>query len=214
MFNQELFNNICAGVCTFEELKSFVTKIDEKEFDLNNAFEKYYSLERILCVIDKYKAKQINDKFLAYWANAYNWIIMSGFKVSYHNEKSIYSKKEIVVDEISDWLDSLSFFDDDEELFDIDNYVEVFSTLDEIYKNIQEWELHYAPTNEFCDEPGDMWILFTNPKKGRYLKIFYDGFGDYTIENQEPWTENDIDKAIQSLKANGYQKMPYGKCIE
>ncbi len=214
MFNQELFNKICTGTCTFEELENFVTKIDKKEFDLDNAFVKYYSLERILFVINKYNKKQISAKLLAYWANAYNWIIMSGFKVSSHNEGNTCSMKEILIDEISDSLDSLSFFDDDEEWFNTNNYIEVFSTLDEIYKNIQEWELHYAPTSEFCDEPGDMWILFINIKKGQYLKIFYGGFGDFTIENQEPWRESDIEKAIQSLKANGYQEMPYGDFLD
>jgi hypothetical protein len=29
------------------------------------------------------------------------------------------------------------------------------------------------------------------------------------VEGQEPWSEDDIDKAIQSLKANGYKEMPY-----
>ena len=214
MFDKELFNKICAGMCTFEELESFVTKIDKKEFDLENAFEKYYSIERILFVIDKYKSKQINDKFLAYWANAYNWIIMSGFKVSYYKEKENRSMKEIVVAEISDWLDSLSFFDDDEEFFDVNDYIKAFSTLDAIYKTTNEWKVEYAPTNEFCEENGDAWILFINAQKGRYLKIFYGGYGNYTIENQEPWTENDIDKAIQSLKANGYQEMPYGDFLD
>ena len=214
MFNQELFNRICAGGCTFEELENFVTKIDKQEFDLENAFEKYYSLERILFVINKYKAKQITDKFLAYWANAYNWILMSGFKVSYHKEDSTRSMQEILIDEISDWLDSLSFFDEDEDCFNANEYIEAFSSLDEIYKNLQEWELEYAPTNEFCDEPGDMWLLFINITKSKYLKIFYGGYGEFTIENQEPWTEDDIDKAIQSLKANGYQEMPYGNCFD
>ena len=64
MFNQELFNKICTGTCTFEELENFVTKIDKKEFDLDNAFDKYYSLERILFVINKYNKKQISAKFL------------------------------------------------------------------------------------------------------------------------------------------------------
>lgn len=88
MFDKELFNKICTVTCSFEELANFVTNIDEKEFDLDDAFEKYYSLERILCAIKKYKSKQISDKFLAYWANAYDWILMSGFKVSYYKEKN------------------------------------------------------------------------------------------------------------------------------
>ena len=136
---------------------------------------------------------------------------MSGFKLSYYREKDNRSIKEIVVDEISDWLDSLSFFNESEEWFDINDYVEVFSTLNEIFKNLHIWKLEYAPTNKFCEENGDVWILFINTQKGTYLKICYEGYGDYTIEKQAPWLEDNIDKAIQSLKANGYQEMPYGK---
>ena len=43
------------------------------------------------------------------------------------------------------------------------------------------------------------------PKAGESRLQGYGGkMIDFTIENQEPWTEDDISKAIQSLKANGY----------
>ena len=209
MFDKEIYEKIFTVSCTFEELENFVIGIDKKEFDLDNAFQKYYSLVCILSAIQKYKTKQISDTFLAYWANAYNWIIMSGFKVSYHEEKNNRIIKEIIIDEICEWLDSLSFFDEEEEMFDIENYINAFSTLDKIYNNINDWEFEYAPTNEFCDENGDIWLLFINTKESLFLKLLHEDRGDYSVENQEPWSEDDIDKAIQSLKANGYKKMPY-----
>lgn len=210
MFDQKMYEKICTVSCTFEELENFVSDIDKKEFDLDNAFQKYYSLGCILSAIKKYKAKQISDRFLGYWANAYDWIIMSGFQITCHKEKNNISIKEIVVDEISEWLDSLSFFDDTEDVFDINTYEEVFSTLEEIYRNTSVWEIKYAPTKEFCKEEGGVWVLFINDSEKKYLKIYYGAGGNYTVERQAPWTEDEIDKAVQSLKENEYQEMPYG----
>ena len=206
MFDKKIYEKICTVSCTFEELRNFVSGIDKKELDLDNAFQKYYSLGCILSAIQKYKAKQITDKFLRNWANAYNWIVSAGLKFQ---SKTNHKIKEILTFEISDWLDSLSFFDETEELFDIEKYINVFSTLDKIYNNINDWEFEYATTNEFCDENGDIWVLFIDIKEGLFLKLFHEGYGDYLVEGQEPWREDDIDKAIQSLKANGYKEMPY-----
>ena len=206
MFDKQMYEKIFTVSCAFEDLKNFVSAENKIELDLDNAFQKYYSLDRILLAIQKYKAKQVSDKFLAYWACAYNWIISAG--LDYQSETN-HEIKEILAFEISDWLDSLSFFDETEELFDIENYINVFSTLDKIYNNINDWEFEYAPTNEFCDENGDIWLLLINIKEGLYLKLLHEGYGDYSVENQEPWKEDDIDKAIQSLKANGYKEMPY-----
>ena len=206
MFDKEMYEKIFTISCTFEELENFVSDINKKELDLDNAFEKYYSLDCILSAIKKYKAKQVDDRFLACWANAYNWIISAGLDFQSETNHKI---KEIIAFEISDWLDSLSFFDEDEEVCDIEQYINVFSTLDKIYNSMNDWEFEYAPTNEFCDENGDIWLLLINIKEGLFLKLFHEGYGDYSVENQEPWSEDDIDKAIQSLKANGYKEMPY-----
>ena len=206
MFDKQMYEKICAVTCTVEELDGFVCGINEKEFDLDNAFEKYYSLNVILHAIQRYKNKEITDRFLAHWACAYNWIISAGLDFQSATNHQI---KEVLAFEISDWLDSLSFFDETEELFDIENYINVFSTLDKIYNNINDWEFEYAPTNEFCEENGDIWVLFINIEEGLFLKLLHEWRGDYSVENQEPWKEDDIDKAIQSLKVNGYKEMPY-----
>ena len=51
MYDKDLYNKIINASCSFEELEKFVIKIDKKEFDLDNAFEKYYDVERILYAI-------------------------------------------------------------------------------------------------------------------------------------------------------------------
>ena len=178
MFDKQMYEKIFTVSCTFEELENFVRGMDKKEWDLHNAFQKYYSLGCILSAIQKYKAKQISDKFLAYWSNAYNWIISAGLEFQ---SKTNHKIKEILAFEISDWLDSLSFFDETEEFFDIEEYINVFSTLDKIYNGINHWEFEYAPTNEFCEENGDIWVLFINIKEGLFLKLLHECCGDYSV---------------------------------
>ena len=214
MFNQELFNKICKVSCGEEELRAFVHTINRQEFDLENAFEKYYSIACILSAIRKYKEREINDEFLAYWANAYNWILMSGFKISSYSSKGNRTTKEVIIDEISEWLDSLSFFDDEEDFYDINEYVDVFTTLDEIYQNEEELRTVYETTNEFCEEDGDAWIAFINDNKRRYLVIHHEGCGRYRVNNQETLKEGEMVGVIKSLKESGYQKFPYSKWAE
>lgn len=58
MYDKDLYNKIINASCSFEELEKFVIKIDKKEFDLDNAFEKYYDVERILYAIRRYENKK------------------------------------------------------------------------------------------------------------------------------------------------------------
>ena len=214
MFDKELFYKIQGVTCTFEELKTFVSKIDEKEFDLDNAFEKYYSLACILHAIDEYKTQRIDDTFLSHWATAYNWIIMSGFKLARQKTKGGLSVKQIVVDEISEWLDALSFFEtDNEEYFEWECFTAVFSTLDRIYKNANEWSLKRPQASE-CGDGNGGWILLVNAQQKTYVEICREGYYVCDAEQKLLWDKASLDGAVQALNANGYIEMPYGNRAE
>lgn len=210
MFDKELFDKICNVTCTFDELKNFTVKISEQQFDLDNAFEKYYSLDRILLAIEKYQKQEIDDKFLACWANAYNWIIRAGFESSPFFAKGV-TIKEILIEEISDWLDSLSFFEEEAECFIISEYIEVFSSLNTIYQNLDEWCFDYAQIYEFDEEYGDVTILFVNEQEKKYLNFIFVDCGKCQIVGKNACKDTDIESRIQSLKNSGYQEMPFGE---
>ena len=72
----------------------------EKVFDVEDCFEKYYFLDTILRCIRLCKEKRIFAKYLAYWCNAYNWIMMGGFrgKVNDENEKNISLQTMVIWD--------------------------------------------------------------------------------------------------------------------
>lgn len=176
MFNKELFEKICDVSCDWSELEKFVINIDKKEFDLNNAFEKYYNVERIICAIEKYRSKKINAKFLAYWSTAYDWIINSGFKIE-NNDKSV-SLKEFLIFEISDWLDSLSFFDDSDDWYDLEEYKNTFKVLDFILQDIDDCEAIYAVEAEDDEDDDyythDVTVLIKNVKEKYFIKLYTD----------------------------------------
>ena len=208
MYNKDLYNKIIHVSCSFEELETFVSGIDKKEFDLDNAFEKYYDLERIIYAINRYENKEVDDKYLAYWMNAYNWIIMAGFKIESKNNE--ISFRDWVVWEISDWLDSLSFFDDSDDWFNLGDYKNSFRIIDEIYKNINDWKCVFAHTDEWGDNDEDVVLLVVNDKTKELVKIY--ASLDYLNERVDfPRIEEDeFEKKIKQLKKVGYQELRYG----
>lgn len=210
MFDRIMFEKICGVTCTYDELKCFNSKIDEKEFDVDNSFEKYYSLDVILNCIQLYKDRRITDKYLAYWCNAYNWIIMGGFKgkASDENEKNA-DIATILIWDISDWLDSLSFFD--AEFYVLDEYISNFRILDSIYKNHKKWEIFYSFGTDTYDDGetiNDISVLFINKTKNVYYTLTSDGcdFKECVLDEELTETQ-DIGTIISDLKAKGYKEL-------
>lgn len=211
MFDKIMFEKICNLTCSFDELKRFNSKIDEKEFDTDNCFEKYYSLETILKCIQLHKDKRISEKYLAYWSNAYDWIIMGGFKgkVNDENERNI-SIATILIWNISDWLDSLSFYNEDYD-YDLDEYSHTFRILDSIYKNYKKWTAFYSfvtDTYDNGDALNDIMVLLVNDNKGVYYKLFSDGCDFKECIFDESFIETSNLENIESdLKARGYKEL-------
>jgi len=212
MFDKELFKKICDVSCDWCELEKFVINIDKKEFDLDNALEKYYKVERIICAIEKYQAKKINAKFLAYWSNAYDWIIMSGFKNGDDN-KSI-SLKDFLIFEISDWLDSLSFFDDSDDWYNLEEYKTTFKVLDFVLQDIDNCEAIFAVDADENDEDYDYYahdveVLIKNGKAKYFIKVYTDCI--YPDDNVlfPKVTREELEDQVVKLREQGYRKLKY-----
>jgi len=206
MFNQELFNKICNVSCTLDELKSFVINIDKKEFDLDNPFTKYYNLEKIICAIEKYQSKEIDADFLGYWMNAYDWIIMGGFQTV--NEK--ISLKKFLIWEIADWLDSLSFFDDSDDWYNLEDYKNTFRVLDYVFQDIDNCKAVFAEHYDDDDDSVDYGILLiTNDNSKYFIKIFVDSGYDFTQLDLEKVEFTDLENRAKKLSSLGYRELKY-----
>ncbi len=205
MFNKELFDKICKADCSLDELEDLVINIDLKEFDLDKPFEKYYDLESILSVIEKYRKGKISDKYLAQWMNAYNWIIMGGFKIE---DDEPVNLEKLVIWQICDWLDSLSFFDCGAR-YDLEKYEDSFKTLDLIYRNYNDYE---AAVAQYGFNDDDAVVLVISARSKHYAIIYceFDFTDNYMGIKQVNFDE--IKSRIKSLKEQCYTKLAYGVC--
>ena len=210
MFDKEMFEKVCNVTCTLDELKRFNSKINEKEFDVGNCFEKYYSIDTVLKCTKLYKDKRISDGYLAYWFNAYNWIVMGGFKGETGDEdKKSVDLATILIWDICDWLDSLSFFDceDDHLSMAIGN----LRILDSIYKNRKKWEAFYSFDTDIYDdgEPiNDINVLLVSKTKNVYYTLHSDicDFKEYALDEQFAQVPH-IKSLINDLMAKGYKEL-------
>ena len=212
MYNKEVFDKIINATCTFEELEAFVIDIDNKEFDTDNTFEKYYKAERILYVIRRYENKEIDDEYLSCWMNAYNWIIMAGFKIESENKE--FSFQDWVVWEISNLLDGLTFFDDSTDEFNIEDYKNSFIIIDKIYKNLNDWTCFLAHTDKWRELEDVVVLLTINYKTKEFVKMYAD-LG-YLIEDvkTEKMELDELKKEIEQLKSKGFMELKYGGFCE
>lgn len=208
MYNKKLFEKICSVTCSFEELESFVSPTDKNEFDLEKPFEKYYRLERIFFAIRRYQSKQINDRFLAYWMCAYNWIIMARFKID-PNDNSI-TFKEWLEWEMSDWLDSLSFFDDSDDWYNLEEYKNTFAILDKIYRNSNDWDRVFAHTDEWGDNDDDVVVLAYHKKNKEFVKMYAQlDYCHLNVKFQRVELD-ELENRMEKLRKIGYQELKYG----
>ena len=222
MFDAVMFDKICSVSCSDKELRGFNCGLDRREFDMDNAFDKYFSLDSIIKCIDLYKSGKVSDIFVSYWACAYNWIIMAGFrgKDNDENEKDV-SLDTLIRWEISDWLDGLSFYDKEcetKDLLGIDDFREAFCSLDRMYKNIDSFTAFYSYTGEFYDNGcpiEDAFILLINHEGREFLFYRCDGcdFRECRLDGTL-CEEKKLFEMMDDLKRQGYEKIILGKIFE
>ena len=204
MYNKDLFERICNVSCSWDELKEFVTVINEKEFDLDNPFEKYYNVDRLISAIEKYQAKEIDAIFLACWMNAYNWIITGGFKIE-DKDKSIGLKKFLVW-QIVDWIDSLSFFNVDVDQYDLEEYKNIYKVLDSVLQDSDQCSAVFAQHG--CDDD-EVVVLISNDSARYFIKVY--GYLDYS-DDEIDFTkieDTDLTNRVNRLLSLGYRELTY-----
>lgn len=206
MYNKELFNKICNVNCPFAELEEFCATIDKKEFDLETPFEKYYSVDTLILAIKKYQSKGIDAKYLAHWMNAYNWLIMGGFKIKYKDES--VSLKEFLIWRISDWIDSLSFFDDSDDWYNLEEYKTAFKVLDKVLQELDHCRAVFAKDDENYNY-NDVVVLITNDTDKYFVKLY----GELDYDNDkidfEKVEYSYLDSQAAQLYNSGYQELIY-----
>ena len=210
MFDKTFYQQVFDLSVDYKRLADFCREMDEKkQFDTDNAFEKYYDVNYIINAIDAYQNKKIDGYYLASWMCVYLWILDAG----YCDEK-IWDDgfSQIIHYKITDTIDSLAFFDDEEDsgYFNLDVYKQEFLFLDKLYKNQMVCQ-NFA----YCfegDDDCDEYVkgLMINEKEKNYVIVYTDLFEDDVVSLQLQ-DKKEFDEQIAKLANKGYKqvKSPY-----
>ena len=217
MFDKAIIDKISSAECSHSELRDFCKDLEDKELDTVSSFEKYYSIDSILKCIELYKTGKISDRHLADWANAYNWIIMAEYHTDDEDDKTV-SIATLLRWEISDWLDSLSFYDKDymEGSSYIEVYIKTFKAFDALYKNRECLTAFYAYANEYdCDASypfEDVYVLLISEEARELVKIYSNGcnYQEYRLDATLCDDPSELHLKADELKKNGYTEIDYG----
>lgn len=213
MITKELIETVVCAECLEEEMSQVLNFLQNRknyeglEF-MKNSFEKYYNLARIINAIRKYENKEIDDRYLAKWMCVYNWIIMADEWANVPIEEITF--KTWVVWEISGWLDSLSFFDDSDDFYNLEDYKKTFEVMDKIYNNLEDWKRVFAHTDEWGDNDDDVAVLVSNDKTKEFVRI--GSQLDY-LNNKVAFERVELDelkRRVNALKKLGYKELEYG----
>ncbi len=184
--------------CTEEELHS----VNQTEFnyDKNELFRTHYDLNLILKVINLKINNKISDRFIGNWSCIYNWIICGGFSEDVR-EKEFNLIEMVCIEEISNTLDSLSFYDHDENSFGLDRYKTLFECYDYIYHNSKKFKLFYVE-GKIND---DSLLLLINDTDLEYSILYFEDL----INNENLRISfEELSDIVKKLK--GYKKLsPY-----
>ncbi len=221
MFNKELFDKICSVTVSEEELFDFAEHLSEAEFDLEAPFKKYYSLSSIEKCIDLYKSGRVDDKYMSYWACAYNWIIMGG---AGGDGGEAAAKpgclKKIIRDDISNWLDSLSFYEKEtHESVDYfgpdapraaDVYLETFRVLNSIYTAPTDWCAFYILLDDDDSEKAN--LLLVSKRERKFLTLYSNRRFDFQkhVEKDNLCDEYEFWDRVSFLKQISFEEIKIG----
>lgn len=147
------------------------TPLDKVKYDKKDGFCKYFSLDLINKALDEYLANRIDKRYLADWANRYNHLLNCGFR---NTKKRPFDIAALIEYEISDTLDSLSFFDTLGKKKDIAYYRIIFSMFSYLWK--KRTNLTCLCTQLPCNKDYCKYLLIDKD-----TKVYYASQTDYDI---------------------------------
>lgn len=202
MNKSDLIEKVCSINITLEELKEFFNSNIEFTGDF---FDKYYSLDLITNVINKFSNNEITNEYFKHWIKAYLEIVNCIDIENINDEKII---EMFVKYEIIGILLTISNIDEISE-FKLKEFIKGLNNLDSILESINNWNGYFTPTKE-QDFGEDQYILLVNEKEKKYVVFF-----SYVLDNKSTYKkinriDNDsFDNKINELEKNEYQNLQY-----
>ena len=213
-FDKAFFDRIKRGECTTQEVEAFSCDSQKTGFDLDDPFRKYYSLDAVLKTLDDYLAGKKSDVFVRHWACVYLYILGGGFFSCVIRPRTVES---ILQDMIIDWLDSLSFFDDENEedtAETIGVYRKIFSSFDRMLQRWQKMQYRFARVPDGDDDVDDddddfgsgFEILMIDDEEKR-LYCFWTEKENVAVTNNDEVSYEELTEIKERLSATGYEEL-------
>ncbi len=216
MVDKELLERIADAACGADELADFCVNLDEREYDLDGSFQKYYRLGRILHAIERFERGEIDVEYLAAWATAYKWIIMATEWERPDGVNGPIGYSDCLVEMISNTLDDLAFLEDlypKEEWTEWlkKDYKKTFREYDYVLSTLGEWTAFHAviePPEDFeLDNFPDVSFLGVNESKKLFVQFTIFGFIPDVKRIKEPKIPPEkMTEKIVALKDAGYRE--------
>ena len=216
MVDKKLLERIADATCEKAELADFCANIDEREYDLDGSFGKYYRLGRILHTIERFERGEIDVDYLMMWATAYDWIIMATERAKNDFSDRLIGFEDYLIEEISRTLDSLSFLDifaetEEEYAEQLGDYKDVFLEYDYVLSTLGEWTASCTviePPEDLADEcDPDIRFLAVNESKKLFEQFAVFGYVFDVAKIKEPKiTPEEMTERIAALKDAGYRE--------
>ena len=200
MEDSKLINRIIDATCTEDELYNFTKDIWDKKLEKDNSFKKFYSLDKILNVINKTIKKDLSISFFASWVNAYCWILSAEKANAWDFAPRI---EQFIKDMIYWTLDQLSFSDEYNKKY-LNKAIKKFTFFNEILKNSNNWS-HTFYADSFAGV-----YLFINDNKKEYSNFYVNQDMQFYF-HEEKTSLNEINKEIEKLKKHDYTDLKIDK---
>lgn len=194
------YNKFANDVCSlnWDNLGEYVGEI-EFECKENDGFKKFFNSALVEKVVDQYRCAKISGTDLAHWAYMYLYLINDGFK---DIEPGSVKIEQVIQEEISDWLDSLTFFIGDEDFYDLDAYVNALKTLEKMLNNVSNYNCTVFLESKEKDEEIYTFVIKSLQDKSYYvIKSDYFCIADFALKIND---NAQFEPFIQSLIDDGY----------
>ena len=211
MFNKKLFESICNLTCEMEDFSFNPANRRKVKYDLEDPFIKYYSYDSIVKAFNKYINKEWDDKTLAHWFCVYDWILNGGF--SSKTKSSLNLVEELITFIISDYLDGMSFFEEEyylnnEDNTPIENYIKEFKFCDELWQQRKEFKAYYFMVRDVYLY--SKFIVLVNDSKKQYMIIKEDYYSRKYNDGNLYWMKKgEFEKLIKRLENEKYEIINY-----
>ena len=197
----KLIKKIINATCTEQELEKFRTYLEENEFEIEDSFKKFYSLDKILNVISKTITKEFSASFFCFWVGIYDWIITD--RVTF--EREFPTDINQFIKEVISWVLhclSCTYGLDEKELYQL---LKEFTFLDEVLRNPNKW-ISILGKNKY-----KKYYLFIDEEKERYAIEYADIDRDIEYEFDKIYSLKKLKKKIKKLKNKGYVNLKTNK---